>query len=199
MSLFDFVDFGDNNTTSAAPSGRPKTKSTAKPVIDRPVGAQPPARKPKVETIVEVEPVAEPKPIEIEKPLVESSYQPVSVDEYNFDNSVTIHILKEFFNKKDKIGKDNIICYADRKTMFGKKLTATDKVIELGILNAQHALSNNFISTTFKLIADSEIRQIAKLYTTFGAVRWYPLVVEIQYIVDPKHNNVLMCIQDQFL
>jgi hypothetical protein len=185
MSLFEFIDFGDNNPTSAAPSGRPKT-STAKPPIDRPVGAKPPTKKQKVEPVVEL-------PVEI-TPVID---QP-SVD-FNFNNSATIQYLKDFFAKTEKVGKENIICYAERKTMFGRKITATDKVKEIGIINAKHALSNKFISTTFKLITESEIVQVAKTYMNFGAVRHYPLLVEIEYIIDPKHNNVLIRIQDEFL
>jgi hypothetical protein len=190
-NLFEFVDFGDNNSTSATPSGRPKKKSTT--LTPPEVKPEPKAPEPKPKRQQKIEPDIEIK-IEPEVKLEESiSILPP------YDNSHTITYLKSFFDKSEKVGKENLICYADRKTMFGRKITATDKVKELGIVNAQHALSNTFISTTFKLIVEAEISQVAKMYTSLGAVRHYPLVVEIQYMADPKHNKVLMRIQDEFL
>jgi len=116
-----------------------------------------------------------------------------------YDNSITDQYVREFFKKAEKVGKDNLICYAERKTMFGNKITVSDKVKEVGIVNAEHAGGNKFISTSFKLFTESEIPQLIQKYTTIGAVRNYPLLVAIQYMEDPQYNNIRIRIQDEFL
>lgn len=190
-NLFEFVDFGDNNSTSATPSGRPRNTSTT--LTPPEVKPEPKVVEPKSKRQQTIDPDIE---IHIDPEVKLEVSEPILPP---YDNSHTLTYLKSFFDNTEKVGKDNVICYADRKTMFGRKITATDKVKELGIINAQHALTNTFISTTFKIIVDAEISQVVKMYTSFGAVRHYPLVVEIPYLADPKHNKVLMRIQDEFL
>lgn len=202
-NLFEFVDFGDNNPTSATPSGRPKKSTTIredgddKSKIRKPApileGSKPPPKKIKTEIPIEI-PIVE----EIHTPIANVEIQTYKFDS-TFDNSVTERYVKEFFKKSEKIGKDNLICYGEKKTMFGGKITALDKVKEVGIINADHADGSRFISTSFKLIKESEIPQLIKKYTTVGAVRNYPLLVAIQYMEDPQYNNVRIRIQDEFL
>ena len=81
--------------------------------------------------------------------------------------------------------------------MFGRKITASDKVKEIAIINAGQ--SSRFISVSFKLITESEIKQVATAYTTIGAERRYPLLVEVKYVYDPKYKDIYLQIQNEFL
>lgn len=159
MSLFDFIDFGDNSPTSASPSGIPKKATTSD----------------KLKISDEVNSII---------PKV--------------DNSQTKTYLKEFFAKSEKVGKD-LIMFENRKTIFGHKITASDKVREIGIINAHQVSPDNFISISFKLIVESEISNIVDKYMTMGLVRPYPLVVEIKYMTDPEYNDILLQIHDEFM
>ena len=129
----------------------------------------------------------------IEQEIIEK-IEPVINNDIDVD---TVNYLRKYFINVQKVGKDDIIFYADRKTMFGKKILATDKIKEIGIINIKNI--SVFISTSYKLVKETEIEEVARKYITIGADRRVPIVVERYYMDNEEFISQRRKVMEEFL
>ena len=133
-----------------------------------------------------------PKQVEKESPKKKDK-QDIVVGDIDIE---TVHYLRQFYQKVSKVGKDDLIFYTERKTMFGNKILATDKIIEIGIINAGNFAS--FISITYKLIKETEIENVAMRYVSVGVDR-RPLVVERKYMFEDEYAEQRRRVMEEIL
>lgn len=113
------------------------------------------------------------------------------------DSYDTENYLKGFFNKCKKIGKDGLVIYENRNTFLGKKINASDKVIEFALINGESS-DSSFMTISFKLLIEKEIKEISKIYTSIGVDRRYPMLVDKKYMSGKKYKANRMKILEQF-
>lgn len=114
------------------------------------------------------------------------------------DTYETEEILKSFFDKRDRIGKDGMVIYEGKKTFLGAKIKSTDKIIEFALINAQSADTSKFISISFKKMTEKEIKKIAKQYQVIGEPKRYPQLVDRKYMVLGKYKSIKTRVLDDF-
>lgn len=105
------------------------------------------------------------------------------------DNSDTEDYIKKYFVDKTVIGKKDLSYHSEKRTLLNNKLRAMDKIIEVLVINAESAVSARFISVTFRIIAEREIKQISKKYVQFGESSRYPKLIERKYLEQKKYKE----------
>ena len=75
----------------------------------------------------------------------------------------TLSVITDKFNGRKSIGKADLLAFANNKTLFGKTLKSTDKIIFVNVIN-EMSLESKFISISPKIIAFSEINKVSRQF-----------------------------------
>jgi len=180
MGLENFVTFDDHSEDSEVkPKKKPQPKKKPSPKV----------KSKKVEPkVVVVEP--QPKKVKQEKEIFASDY----------NREETTKILERISSNKKKIAKDvynNI--YKGKTTMLGSLIKPTDKIVHVMMITGDNILGTQFISVSPRIVAEREIKIVAKKYISLDNSRREPLLVEAKYMEGVDYQKHRQRIAEQFL
>ena len=182
MGLGNFVTFDDHSEDAkATPKKKPQPKKQPSPKV----------KSKKVEPkVVVVEPQPKPKKVKQEKEIFSSDY----------NREETTKILERISSNKKKIAKDvynNI--YKGKITMLGSLIKPTDKIVHVMMITGENILGSEFISVSPRIVAEREIKTVAKKYISLDSSRREPLLVEAKYMEGVDYQKHRQRIAEQFL